>query len=145
MDAVAVSGPSHVGEQSLLGVDELRANRGDTVELVSAQAVGGPREGVTAYVLRLVETGGGGVGGISGDLFGDGLSFSRYAKPLSGFTFKQADGPIQVVMRVVLNQPGAVSFSAVDVTFRIDGGSLRVQELPTQGRVCFDDPTPATC
>jgi hypothetical protein len=144
INGIDIGGPGRPGVQSLLGIADIRARGGDTVELVSATALGASAADVSSYVLRLSETHGG-IGGIQGDTFGDGLSFAAYAKPLAGFTFSAADGEIEIVLRLTSRQPGHVAFSSVDLTFRVNGGTERVQRLPTAGTICFGNPPPSSC
>lgn len=145
-DATAVGGPAPAGDQALLGITDLVARPGDTVQLVDARPTGESGQGtLTAFALPRSRTGGGGIGGVIGDTFDDGLSFSRYATPLQGFHFTTSDGTIEVVVEVRSAQNGRVSFDGVDLVFTVNGSGQQVEHFPSAGRVCFASPAPTGC
>lgn len=145
-DASTVGIPAATNGQALLEVTDLAALGNDTVRLVDARPTGVSGAGMlTAYALRTVQTGGGGIGAIAGDTFGDGFSFSAHAVPVQGFVFSSTDGPVEVVMRVQSGTKETVSYDGVDLVYTINGGQQETQHFPAAGIACFASPAPSGC
>lgn len=120
----------------------LEIRPGDTVELVSAAALGvAPGADVTTYFSPPITSADGST------LIGQRL------EPLEGATIAisptSTPGPaneVAIVAEITARKPGRYSVTGIRVTFSLNGGSPETKEGITQYlTVCADDPAPATC
>ncbi|HEU4673501.1 MAG TPA: hypothetical protein VFS32_11430, partial [Candidatus Limnocylindrales bacterium] len=92
---------------------------------------------VETWALRRADTGGGGVGFATDRDLQASIPFSALARPLASFAFTRADGPVEVVLALESDRPGTVTFDAVALRFRIDGGATRTETFPASGAIEF--------
>jgi hypothetical protein len=143
------AGPIAVGETAYIGVAFLRTREGDTVELQSLELID-PVLGaadVEALVVDMRAVGGDSVGFVSGSDPMTAAAAVAGLAPIEGFAFTAAESwhPISIVTAVTSDVAGDVSFEAIRIAFRVNGGPPQSQEIPSGVRVCFGDPRPQEC
>jgi hypothetical protein len=146
---IGQSGPASPGETIYVGVTFLRSRAGDTVQLEALELVDPTLGGaeVEAMVVDLREVEGDSIGFITEDDPATAAEALAALAPIEGFTFSATDSwhPINVVTAITPQGPGQVSFSAIRLVFRVNGGATQRQEMPSSVRLCVDDPRPETC
>jgi hypothetical protein len=140
-DTIAVGAPIELGKTVYVGPAYLDARRGDRLELVSAEAIGLDATIVTYLAAQVSELGEASVGT---ELATPERPLGEMLHPLVGYTFTEADGTVEVVLAIIADAPGVLTFEALRLRFRVNGRE-REQRFPFGGRICFESPKPQNC
>lgn len=136
--------PAAAGETVLLAFADVAARPGDTVELVGV-AIRDPSVAVSPS-LRVIlrkDTANAGVGaGYPGELPPE-IPLSALRDPV-GLTLRPEDGVAQLLIELAAPSQ-TLSYSGVDLTFRVDGGSEQTESFPAAGKVCVAPARPQGC
>jgi len=116
-----LAGPATVGRPTHIGTACIAARPGETVVLQSLTLAGVDPSAVSGHVLAMGETGHGGIGGVDGDTFSDGLSFARLPKPIDGVVPTADMGPVQSVAEFASRTRARLESSDAVLRFTVDG------------------------
>ena len=133
-------GPSTVDETMFIGVAFLRSQDDDEVELVALDLVD-PQIGqaeMRALVVDMRTVEGDAVGVVSMTTPLSARRAIAALEPLEGFSFEANESfhPISIVTAIRTPDPGTVTFSAIRLDFRVNGGPVRTQEIPSGVTLC---------
>jgi hypothetical protein len=141
--------PATAGETIYVGVAFLRSREGDEVELLELEPVN-PDLGdgrVEALVVDMREVEGDAIGIVSeSNALSAGGAFAAL-EPIDGFAFSAAESwhPIAIVTAITTDERRRVSFDAIRLAFRVNGGPVQHQDIPSGVAICFGEPKPDSC
>jgi hypothetical protein len=126
--------PATLGDPVYVGVLLLRAQPGDSIELVSL-AAGGVANGTETHALVSVlgeETTW--IGAMTESDLENVIDLDTY-RPLAGARFSAADGPVALVIRVTGSGP-MQGFDGVVLSFRRNDGPVVEDHIPLRASIC---------
>ena len=123
-------GPSTVDETMFIGVAFLRSQDDDDPQIGQAE--------VRALVVDMRTVEGDAVGVVSKTTPLSARRAIAALEPLEGFSFEANESfhPISIVTAIRTPDPGTVTFSAIRLDFRVNGGPVRTQEIPSGVTLC---------
>lgn len=135
-----VTAPATIGEPVQTVVLWLNARPGDSIELLSAEAVGvASGATVTFYFSPPMEADG-------GTVVGEKLEPLAHAVFSNEGTSIAPKDNVGIVAEITADQAGRYQLDAVRLTYRLNGGAQQVGEgIDAVFIVCADDPKPDEC
>ena len=146
---IGQSAPMQTDDSIYVGVWPLVAQLGDVVELHGVELVDADVDNVevTPLAVDMSAVTGDGIGTVLASESTSSQPAVDALQPLAGFRFRSIDaiGNGHVVVRIDGLEPGEAPFSAVRLSFSVNGGPVQVQEFTSAVRICVDDPMPPNC
>jgi hypothetical protein len=130
--------PALPGQDVYIGLTDLVAPRDKSVSLISLSVPGLPPEvQAEPFVFHRAQTGGGGVGAVRGNDWGE--LDSDLLQPLKGYLLEPGRrDPIQLVLRVSApSSVAVVAFHKVALTFGVEGESQRTEEFSNGAKIWY--------
>lgn len=127
--------PTTLGDPVYVGVLVLRPHPGDAVELDSLVVEGLEGDATVEPIVRILRGETKTLGGIAESDLGETIDLSTY-RPLTGLRFAEADGPVELAVRVVGTTP-VHGFNGLRLRFRLVGQASVLEDwIPMRASIC---------